>query len=1079
MRVSTLTVRQGALAVLVAQQERLITVGTPAWYNWLETVTLFTFSGEGGAFTARKERRQRGGWYWKAYCTQHGKLVRAYLGKTEHLTLERLEQVAQILADRRISIQSKRAGKGDHAPGLLLAVNPFAPSRPADDPTSSLHREQVLPGAAASAGPLLFTKVAIPPLRLDLIERARLVELLNQAMGHRLILLSAPAGFGKTTLLNQWSAQHRRRVAWVSLDVQDNDPNHFWRYVIAALQPISSGLGQEALELVQAGQPAQLESAIASLLNALLLLEEDITLVLDDYHLISAQSIHDSLAFFLDHLPPRLHLMIASRTDPPLPLAYLRVRQQLAELRASELRFTSEEVARFFTAGMGLHLAEEQLATLATSTEGWIAALQLAALSLKGREDSAGFLRAFTAGAHRSLADYLAEEVLHQQPEALQRFLLHTAILERLHGPLCEAVITDAEDGAPAPDQPGQPGQATLEQLEHANLFLIPLDAERRWYRYHHLFAEFLRERLRRTAPQQLPVLHRRAAAWYEGQGLLADAIHHLLAASDFSRAAQLICQAGEALVSRSEVTLLRQWLEALPDSVMRAHPQLCLLYAWALATVGLYVQAESWLHEAEQGLAELVDGSPPAARRLVALVPLDEAERQTTLQSIAGEIAALRAHSATFWGDIPASLRFAQQALEQLPQARLFLRGLSALNLGIACWLSGNVRSASQALSQARALGQATNNTYIALLATCCLAQVQIVEGKRHLAFKSSQEALRLVSEEGGRALPAAAYAYVGMGQIRYEWNDLDAASYYLEEGITLSERWGNGDMFVYGYTVLAQVKQAQGDTPGALEMIERAERYVQSYQQRPWIVAIMVAQQVRLALMQGNLDAIWRWTEQSEQDYVVIFEEVTRTRIHLAQGQPEQALALLERQAHLAASSGRTGTLLEIWLLQALAYQQQSDTARALHTLEECLSLAEPEGYLRLFIDEGAPMRALLIAWLYPRQPRHDVSPAHQRLIAYVKKLLGMFAAAPAEQTQRDKRRRSFTAQAAHPLLSEREREILRHLAAGKSNEEIANTLVLAVSTVKWHLTRIYSKLNVQSRTQAVLQARLRHLL
>ncbi len=1048
MRAPTLTVRQGALALPIAQQDRLIAVGTPAWYSWLETATLFTFMGDRVVFTARKERRQRGGWYWKAYRTHQGKLVRAYIGKTEHLTLERLEEVAQTLAHRGVFSPNKHPLGDDQSLDHLLLLDPAAKA----GPTSRLQPELASTGAAAQPEPLLAAKVALPPLRPDLIVRARLVEVLDQHKSSRLLLLSAPAGFGKTTLLNQWSAQQQRRVAWVSLDARDNDPSRFWRYLITALQTISPGLGQEALELLQAGQPAPMESLLAYLLNALLLLDKDITLILDDYHLISAQSIQDSLAFFLDHLPPRLHLVLASRTDPPLPLAYLRVRQQMAELRASDLRFTPEEVARFFTAGAGLHLSEEQLATLATSTEGWIAALQLAALSLKGREDSADFLRAFTAGAHRSLADYLAEEVLHQQPEAMQRFLLQTAILDRLHGPLCEAVITDTEGGAPAQDQRGQPAQTMLEQLERANLFLIPLDAERRWYRYHHLFAEFLRERLRRTAPQQIPVLHRRAAAWYEGQGMLAEAIHHTLAAGDFSRAALLIGQVGEALVNRSEVTLLRQWLEALPDTLVRSQPQLCLLHAWALVTLGQYAQAESWLVEAE---------------------------RQAALQSIAGEIAALRAHSATFWGDIPASMRFAQQALEQLPQDRLFLRGLSALNLGIACWLSGDVLSASQALSQARALGQATNNSYVALLATCCLAQVQMVEGKRHLAFKTGQEALRLASEDGGKALPAAAYAYVGMGQIRYEWNDLDAAGYYLEEGIALSEHWGNGDMFVYGYTALAQVKQARGDTQGALEMIERAERYVQSYQQRPWIVAIMVAQQVRLALMQGNLDAIRRWTEQSEQDYVVTFEEVTRARIHLAQGQPEQALALLERHARHAASSGRAGTLLEIWLLQALAYQQQGETAQATRLLEDALALAEPEGYLRLFIDEGAPMRALLTAWLHAQQPRHDVSPAQQRLVAYVRKLLGIFGAAPAEQTPRARRRRSRTAPTSLPLLSEREQEILRHLAAGESNEEIAGALVLAVSTVKWHLARIYDKLNVHSRTQAVLQARLLQLL
>lgn len=1076
MRWSTPTVQHGSLLVPGTRADPPIRLGAPAWYAWLETATLFSFVSEQGTFTARKERRERGGWYWKAYRTQQGKLARAYLGKNEHLTLERLEHVAQTLAERGRLIQSRQARNSSQASHVLPARDSSPPTDLSPGPVR--HHQQALapPAGAAFAELVLFTKVALPPLRPGLIARARLAELLNQAMDHRLLLLAAPAGFGKTTLLTQWRSQLGRRVAWVSLDVLDNDPQYFWRYVIAALQTVWPGLGQEALELLQAGPPAPLESILASLLNALLLLEEDTILVLDDYHLMSAQRIHDLLAFFLDHLPPSLHLVIASRTDPPLPLASLRVRQQMAEIRADDLRFTPEEVTSFLTEGMGLSLAEEQRATLVTSTEGWIAALQLAALSLKGREDPADFLHAFTTGSHHSLADYLAEEVLHQQPAALRRFLVQTAILDRLSGPLCAAVLQDDPVGQDAPEQGDQSAQALLEHLERANLFLIPLDAGRRWYRYHHLFAEFLREQLRRTAPQHMPLLHRRAATWFERQGLLAEAIHHTLAAGDFNRAALLICQVGETLINRSDVTLLRQWLASLPEPLVRARPQLCLLHAWTLATMGQFEPAASWVHEAERGLAELVNGSPTATASLVTPVPPGEAERRAMLQKMAGEIAALRAHSATFFGDIPASLRFAQRALEMLPQDRLFLRGLSALNLGIASWLSGNVRSASQALSQARALGQAIQNSYIALLATCGLAQVQMVQGKRHLAFKTAQEALRLAAEEGGSALPAAAYAYVGMGQIRYEWNDLDAADYYLEEGIALSERWGNGDMFVYGYTVLAQVKQARGDMAGALEMIERAERYVHSYQQRPWIVAIMVAQQIRLALLQDHLDAVHRWTEVADQAYVATFEAVTRTRIHLAQQQPEQALALVLPQAEQAIASGRIGSFIELLLLLALAYQQQEQLPRATQALEEALTLAEPQGYLRLFLDEGAPMRDLLICWLRQRMSGHPEA-RQQKLMLYVKKLLDSFAAAPQERARQPESSSSYAG--TQSPLSQRERDILQHLAAGQSNEEIADALVLAVSTVKWHLSRIYGKLNVQSRTQAVLQAKRLQLL
>lgn len=665
---------------------------------------------------------------------------------------------------------------------------------------------------------------------------------------------------------------------------------------------------------------------------------------------------------------------------------------------------------------------------------------------------------------------------MQHQPKELQTFLLHTALLDRLSGPLCEAVLGEAaaelRETLPLP---AAAAQTLLERLEQANLFLLPLDTGRQWYRYHHLFVEFLRERLRRTNPGQIPILHQRAAAWYERAGLVAEAIPHALAAGAYNQAARLICQVGETLVNSSEVSQLGHWLEALPETLVHAHPHLCLLHAWTLATIGQYESAEVWLYAAEHRLGELALAPPDSRAKLLFVSgPLGEAEEQALLQSLSGEIAALRAHSATFWGDIPASQRFAQQALELLPQERLFLRGLSLLNLGIGCWLSGDVRVASQTLSQARSLGLHIRNHYIALLATCGLAQVQMVQGKRHLAYKTGQDALRLASEEGSSPLPAAAYAYVGMGQLCYEWNDLHAAAYYLEEGVRLGEQWGNSDMVVYGYTVLAQVKQAQGDTEAALEMLDHAERAVHQYQQRSWIIAIMVAQQVRLALMQGNLDAINRWRQQAEQDYVVTFEEVTMARICLALGQLDEALTRLARQAELAASSGRVGTWLEIRLLEALAYQQQQETARAIQAIEEALPLAEPEGYLRLFLDEGPPMQALLSLWLRLRKQASD-----PELLAYVMRVLSRFGSVSGEPAANEGSGSFEQLDVLPARFSPRERDILYHLAAGQTNEAIARALVLEESTVKWHLSRIYAKLQVQNRIQAVLQAKRSRLL
>lgn len=1037
MRSSTPIVRQRLLTVPGTTPDQGITVGTPAWYAWLESAGLFSFLGDGGTFTARKERRQRGGGYWKAYRTTQGKLARVYLGKAACLTPERLEQVALALTER----------------SQLPQQEPGTPS-----PTYP--------------EPLLSTKTTRPPLRPGLVVRPRLAQALQAHQHAPLILLLAPAGFGKTTLLSQWSAQSRRRVAWLSLDPADNDPIRFWRYLITALETVSPGIGQEALALLHSRQPVPLESVVTHLLNALASLSEEVLLIIDDYHLITLPSIHEALTWLLEHQPPTLHVVLASRTDPPLPLARLRVRHPIFEVRAGDLRFTPEEATTFFTTSQIPRLSAEQIAALAASTEGWIAALQLAALSLQEREDIPGFLRTFTAGAHRSLTAYLAEEVLQQQPPAVQTFLLCTSILDRLSDPLCAAVVGEKEAARHQPHgEPSRPGM--LEQLERANLFLVPLDAECSWYRYHHLFAEFLRERLRRTHPALIPSLHRRAVLWYEQAHLVAEAIPHALAAADFNHAARLILQIGESMIARGEVTTLRQWLDALPETLLHAHPLLCLLSAWTCATMGQYESVENWLQEAGRGVDALSSGAPAAVVETLPVLP-SETEQSRFLQHLRGEIAALRAHSAAFWGDIPASMRFAKQALEQLPPDQLVLRGLSALNLGVACWLSGDVRSASTALAEARALGLTTHTPYVVLLATCGLAQVQMAQGRRHDASTTSQEALRLAAE-GGASLPAAAYAYVGMGLVHYEWNDLEAASAMLEQGIALSERWGNGEVLVYGYTELALVRQAQGDTEGALALIRRAERAAQRFHQRSWIVAVMVAQQIRLLLRQGNLEAVSRWTEQANQEFVTTYAEVTRARIALAQGQSEQALALLARQVGEAASSGRNATVIEIRLLEALAYQQQADLPRAMQALEEALALAEPEGYIRLFVDEGAPLRQLLTRWRRHR-PQQPLAASQQRWRRYVGDLLDAFAADAQALRQRAARPQPEGGQ--RPL-STREREIMRHLAAGKSNEEIAAALVLEVSTVKWHLKHIYSKLQVHSRTQAILQANTLHLL
>jgi short-subunit dehydrogenase len=598
-------------------------VGTPAWYNWLTTARTFAFTGGSGTFTARKERagNKRGGWYWKAYRTQHSKHSSLYLGKSEALTLERLHAVAQTLAQ--------------------------APSEDAtgEDNTNmtSLPKEQVeRPFATTTSDlPLLATKFHMPRPHAPLVDRPYLIERLKPAAERPLTLLAAPAGSGKTTLLSTWLERAPLTAAWVSLDPADNDLTRFWSYILTALDKAWPGCGATALSLLQSPQPPSMESILSTLINTLSALSQEVVLVWDDYHLITAPAIHTSVTFLLEHLSPRLHLIIATRADPPLPLARLRTRGQLIEVRSADLRFLSKEAAAFLTQLSGLTLSAEEITALETRTEGWIAGLQLAALSLHGRTDIPGFIKTFT-GSHRYVVDYLVEEVLVHQPEPVQAFLLQTATLERMTGSLCEAVTGNGD------------GQAMLERLEQTNLFLVPLDDERRWYRYHHLFADMLQQRLQKRMPDLVPELHRRASAWYEQHGLQTEAVEHALSALDFGRAARLIEQVTVALIwKRGELSTLLRWQEALPEQVMHAHPRLLLDIAWALLWSGQVTALDPHLQAASRVLAARTGSQPN--------VP------HTDRQTMQGELAAIRAELARQRGDVSGAIELARESLTAL----------------------------------------------------------------------------------------------------------------------------------------------------------------------------------------------------------------------------------------------------------------------------------------------------------------------------------------------------------------------------------------------------------------------------
>ncbi len=898
------------------------------------------------------------------------------------------------------------------------------------------------PGQTVAPSPLLETKLYVPKWRPGLVSRPRLIERLDQGIERKLTLVSAPAGFGKTTLLAEWvaaSSASERPAAWVSLDQSDNDPARFWAYFITALQTVRSGVGESALSLLYSPQPPPTEALQTTLINEITTIPHDFVLVLDDYHVIDAQPVHSGITFLLDHLPSQMNLVIATRADPPLPLARLRGRSELTELRAADLRFAADEMTAFLNKVMDLNLSLEDVATLEARTEGWIAGLQLAALSLQSEQDVSGFIAAFS-GSDRYVIDYLAEEVLNRQSHCTRTFLLETSVLDRLAGPLCDAVTGRGD------------GQATLEMLEDSNLFLVPLDNERRWYRYHHLFGNSLRNRLHRGQPDQVPELHDRASRWYEDNGLIAEAIGHALQAKDFERAADLVEQTAQALVARGEATTLLAWLEALPGELIRSRPQLCLAHSWVLFLLVKLDEAELLLRDVEAGCA-------------VASSRHDRAE----LEAILGEVAAVRALIALVQEDMPRAIELSHQALEHLPGDNLYLRGLITMNLGLVYHWNGDIAAARRAYSEAVTISQKTGHALTAMFSLTGLAQLQMLQG--HLGrsvglYEQARQFLVDLMGQAGLRLPVASLYHRGLGEVLRERNDLEAATRHLLEGIELGKQLGLPGILTDGYVALARVRQSQGDADGAQEMLRHADELARA-SKAARVVAPVAACRVWLWLSSAgrNLAAAARWAQEyGIDDKLIYFHEVEHiavARVLIAQGKPEEAVGWLARLREAAEAGGRTGRVIEILSLQALAYQARGDRTQTMAALERALLLAEPEGYVRTFVDEGAPMAALL-----RRAASRGVAPA------YVSKLLdALDAEAPM--------RRGPTGPAsplAQPLedhLSERELEVLRLIAAGLSNRDIAQELVLTTGTVKKHINNIFTKLNVRSRTQAVSQA------
>ena len=909
--------------------------------------------------------------------------------------------------------------------------------------------------AAAQQDVLLATKLHVPGPRPGFVPRPRLAQRLDEGADRGLVLVCAPAGSGKTALLADWARSGQRPAAWLSLDDADNDPARFWRHAVAALDRACPGIGERVGPLLGPPAPASFEPLVTALINELAAQPGDgqARLVLDDYHLIGSEPVHASLGFLLDHLPPGLGVVLASRADPPLALARLRARGQLAELRAAELRFTASEAGALLREAAGADLPDAAVTALTDRTEGWAAGLQLAALSLHGRADVAGFVAAFT-GSHRYVLDFLAEEVLERQSEQVRAFLLETSVLERLSGPLCDAVT-------------GRTGsQAMLEQVERAGLFLVPLDEVRGWWRYHQLFADLLRARLRQEQPGRVAALHRNAAAWCEEHGLADDAVRHAVAAGEMSRAARLIELYADALIFlRGEGATVQRWLAALPAGLAGSRPRLLLAQA-RLALLSRHVEAaEVALDAAERALA---------AAPGVADEPFEPSAGRdaSQLANVPAAIALGRAALAQLRGDAEGTAAFASRALAELSEGEWLLASHANGYLGVAEWLRGRLAEAEHALSSSIGQWRAGQPT-MAAWGSHLLGQVQRAQGRLDAAAGTYQQALEITAPPGRPALPGAGAAHVGLAEVAYQRGELDAALEQLTQGIPLCRQFVFTQPLATGLATLAWIRQAQGDAAGAREAIGEAGRAAPG-QDVPGLLNPVPAQRARLLLAQGDPAAAARWTQErglaADDDPVYPREPgyLVLARVLLAQDRPGPALALLDRLHAAAAAQGRAGSVIEAGALRALALAASGEEDAAVAALVKVLTLACPQGYVRVFADEGPPMAALLGRLIAAQR---SGSAAAGVPLGYLARLLRAFGS---EHAVPDTRPGTAAVPGIVEPLTSRELEVLGLLAAGRSNQAIAGQLVVTLDTVKKHVSHVLDKLGATNRTEAVARAR-----
>ena len=885
---------------------------------------------------------------------------------------------------------------------------------------------------------ILFTKLSIPPLRARLVQRPRLIQKLNQGMECGFVLISAPAGYGKSTLLTSWQSRCEYATSWLSLDDRDDDPSRFLVYLAAAFRGIDPTIDDAFESTLGFNQQPEVEAHLTQLINHLARLNHPYCLILDDYHVIRNQIIHQAVSFLLEHRPAPLHLIISTRADPPLPLARLRAKSDMLELRLNDLRFTNQEAADFLNHTMGLKVSSEDVARITKRTEGWIAGLQMAALSMQSTNDVSGFITAFT-GSHHYVFDYLLEEILGRQSPEIHRFLLYTSILDQLTGPLCDALL-DENGGS----SPSRPSSVILEELEHANLFIVPIDNEHHWYHYHPLFAELLRGHLQQNEAAKLQALHIRASTWFETQGLISDAIRHSLAASDWERVVRLISANIFALLEQNELNNVARQIESLTNEKSLARPWLLIGRAWLAAYTGQLSAVDPILKIVETEINSL--------------------NSEVELQTLGGHIAAIRAYTNWINDKRDIAAKAAQVALEWLPADERLIRCQAATLLGLSV---SDTHPRIQAFEQAIAYARECSVSHVTIFAHGCWAWFLAMQGRLREAHSACYEAIRLAqSSSTHQPLPTLSHVFTTLSFVLIEWNDLEEALRYSKEAVNLARHWEQADAQHFALDNLGDALFASGDVKGAFDTLRQAWQV--AHRTSSWFEEISISQEVEWYLSQDNLEAALQRLRLAKLDFEESYNQplisfksqvklLTFVKVFIAQKEYHKALSLIANLLEYFEKKDLGYFIVRALTWQALVYQGLKQNAQALVSLKRALTLAAPEGYVRTFIDMGPGVIPLL----------------HQAYAAritpdYVNLLLAAF-----DREAKDQLVEAGTTSGLVEPLTEREIDVLKLLAQGCSDKKIAESLVIARETVHKHLKNIYGKLEVHSRTEAIIRA------